>query len=398
MKPDFIGEFDSKDFTDPVPEPEPEPHPTIVVSCISQLEEKQLEKFSRLFPRILERLPYINLDEKESKNCYLEYIRSAYQRRFAFVCIVLPEKIFSIKNLRDFRKTILWLCGFLQTDSCTLIFNLKELHFFKEMLSNNYLKNHPDYEDKINKQFESIKNGSHEESGIEIDIQGLSFYLCNNLLIRNLDVPIPLPINVLDYASIITNKGINNNFPYPKDVIHHMMFFKGIKPNIPILLRKDMPEYKELWKDLDDSRKVYYIPQGTVLGYYTKYDEENFCKGPHIVLGPEIIKKSSEEKSISFEVLFTKVLIHELAHAMMDNSNNWPSSLEAKAMEESLANKITLNWFRLFAPNEFKYAVSHPYQQQMTAVFLSRHYCRKPSSEPLQLSSKSFSYLLILIS
>lgn len=198
-------------------------------------------------------------------------------------------------------------------------------------------------------------------------------YISKGLIVRNINSNIVIPNETIEYSNSIIEEALKDckkiDLPKPTDPVHHsMIFFPGINPDIPILLKDDMPSYEEQWKKIDDDRKKEYIPKGKVLGYYTKYDEENFCKGPHIVLGPEIIKKSSEEKSIPFEVLFTKVLVHELAHAMMDNSNNWPSSLEAKAMEESLANKITLNWFRLFASNEFKY-VKHYIDNYQPAIY-----------------------------
>ena len=40
---------------------------------------------------------------------------------------------------------------------------------------------------------------------------------------------------------------------------------------------------------------------------------------------------------------------------IVDQNANWPNKLEAKAMEESLANMITLAWFKEYAsPEEYK--------------------------------------------
>lgn len=360
MKPDFIETINEDDIinnTDDTPE-ESDTSTKIVFSCITQLEEDLIK---RAFPIFLKNLGPTN---KSKEGFYFEYkyIRSSYEPRFAFVYIGFPEEFFTIKDYRLFIKK---LCELLRTDACTSIINSKGEHFFKDMLSNDYFKAHPNDKDAINNQFESLKNDNHIElKKIKEDIQGLSFYLCNSLLIRNIDAPIPLLFEVVDYASDITNKGINSRpliFPYPEDNIHHMMFFKDIEPNIPILLKKDMPDYKELWGDAIDGR---YIPEGNVLGYY-KRDDVKF-KGPHIVLGPEEIEQSAKEKDIPFHVLFSQVLVHELAHAFMDKYRvvlegqlqftdktvNWPFSLEARAMEESLANKITLDWFNKYAPKD----------------------------------------------
>ena len=353
MKPDFIEGLNEDDIK--VHSSEESKKPTkVVFSCITQLEENLIKRSLPIFLK--------NLGPTNNCKFEYEYIRSAYETRYAFFYIGFPEEFFTIKDLRIFIKK---LCELLRTDACTLIFNSKGKHFFKDMLSNDNLKAHPNDIISINKQFELQNNDNHNDINIRKYIQGLTFYLCNSLLIRDIDVPIHLPNEVVDYASDITNKGINSRlyFPYPEDDIHHMMLFKDIKPNLPILLKKDMPEYKELWGDAIDGR---YIPEGKVLGYY-KRDDTNF-KGPQIVLGPKEIEKSAIEKGIPFQVLFSKVLVHELAHAFMDKyrvvsegqliyediNANWPISLEARAMEESLANKITLDWFKKYAPEDLE--------------------------------------------
>ena len=132
---------------------------------------------------------------------------------------------------------------------------------------------------------------------------------------------------------------------------------------IHIYLKKpeDMPEYNDLWKEIKDDDKDKYIPQGKVLGYYTR--EDNGIKDPHIVLCPENIEESSGP--ISVDNLYALVLVHEMSHAILDkyyeyklyNSiyENWnieeikvwqklPNSLYSKAMEESLANMMALMW------------------------------------------------------
>jgi hypothetical protein len=123
-----------------------------------------------------------------------------------------------------------------------------------------------------------------------------------------------------------------------------------------------------------------YVPNTMVLGYYCQDDKE-----PHIVLCPENIEGSAYDKTL-IPVLYAMVLVHEYAHALldkyfdfslyhdyfgnwdMDDDKDFPNSLSAKAMEESLANKITLNWFRLFAPNEFKY-VKHYIDNYQPAIY-----------------------------
>lgn len=126
---------------------------------------------------------------------------------------------------------------------------------------------------------------------------------------------------------------------------------------LPILLKskEGMSEYVELWKKgigwedeeynkyLDDLKE---FNKFIVLGYYTREDEDG-CKGPHIVLCPENIEDAASDSNLKDkkELLYQIVLIHELAHAMMDKNHVSLNSLFSNAMEESLANMITLQWF-----------------------------------------------------
>lgn len=201
-----------------------------------------------------------------------------------------------------------------------------------------------------------------------------TIYRKGSLVIRNIDSDVDIE-DSLDYTYSIIDKFFNQlnkniELPCPYDDIYRIMLYPNINPDIPILLRKDMPKFSDLWDKIENKEKDRYIPQGEVLGYYTRNDEswqvkkedetvEVSCKGPHIVISPEkIIKETSGDRK-SFDVLFTQVLVHEIAHAMMDkyrivkngeifNTNiaeGHVNSLEAKAMEESLANMIALQIF-----------------------------------------------------
>ena len=138
--------------------------------------------------------------------------------------------------------------------------------------------------------------------------------------------------------------------------------------NYEILLKKpeDMPTYEEMWDIERIGNENYFPPEGTtVLGYYTRKNEDG-VEGPHIVLCPESIENTAKE-GWGVEFLYCIVYIHELAHALMDkyedysyrisdnklslNENdimsNWPKSLYTISMEESLANMIMLQVFRI---------------------------------------------------
>lgn len=314
--------------------------------------------------RIKKRIPKII--EKVATSTELHKVKitesSFHPERESFVLIEFPLEFLKM-NSQSFRILLWGLCKWLSAESISITVksndNLNVIYYLKDEIDFENV----DFRDIFKDKYEETISSSSFEIKIEADIlrKNKSFYLCKGLLIRNIDSDVVIPEETIDYARSIIDKAINNNnyiIPQPTEPIHHMMYYPEINPDIPILLKKKegrrYKSYEDIWKDVKDNRKIHYIPKGGILGYYTK-DSEDFCKGPHIVLDPEVICELSEDTKIPFKVLFTEVLIHELAHAIMDNSEDWPSSLEAKAMEESLANMITIEWFKEYAPEDEKY-------------------------------------------
>ena len=93
------------------------------------------------------------------------------------------------------------------------------------------------------------------------------------------------------------------------------------------------------------------------LGCYFSIGQFDYPQ-PAIFLCPEKIEEAARNKYIDKKVLYSKVLIHELAHAIMDPTNIFENgTLKSKVseqklvsdadvfMEESLANMITLQYF-----------------------------------------------------
>ena len=93
------------------------------------------------------------------------------------------------------------------------------------------------------------------------------------------------------------------------------------------------------------------------LGCYFSFGQFNYPQ-PAIFLCPVRIEEAARNKYIDKKVLYAKVLIHELAHAIMDPTNIFENgTLKSKVseqklvsdadvfMEESLANMITLQYF-----------------------------------------------------
>lgn len=99
-------------------------------------------------------------------------------------------------------------------------------------------------------------------------------------------------------------------------------------------------------------------PDTEILGYYTRasglYDQ------PAIVICPERIERVAQGNYDQTIMLMVKVLIHELAHVLMDA--NQEKKLYGKKdifyhwVEESLANYLTLEVLQDYDPNFYLYA------------------------------------------
>ena len=101
--------------------------------------------------------------------------------------------------------------------------------------------------------------------------------------------------------------------------------------------------------------------------YFSRHPDTSY---PRIYLCPETIKETSEKLSISEDILYAIVLIHEYAHAAMDPTNELSKdgNFEKKGkqelremesfIEESLANMLTLQYFEVAGDKDFQQAKS----------------------------------------
>ena len=245
---------------------------------------------------------------------------------------------------------------------------------------------------KIGKPFkkylEELKDKKQSNMLQEIDIkkdilQFRTVYRCGGLMMRNVDSDVEIDDECLEYVTLLIDVWLSSDssMPLSKDNAFRLLAYSGKKPDLPILLKKKLPEYSSFWKEIDDERRNQYIPNGEVLGYYSR-DEHPLCMGPHIVLCPENIRQIAQAYHIPFKILMAKVLVHEIAHALMDRyqiidgneiqytnpKENWPNTVEAKAMEESMANAITLFVFRKYANEDYKY-VRHYIDNMQSAIY-----------------------------
>ena len=235
---------------------------------------------------------------------------------------------------------------------------------------------------------EELKDKKQSNKLQEIDIKNeiLQFrtvYRCEGLMMRNVDSDVEIDDECLEYVNLLIDVWLSPDYSMPlsEDNLFRLLACSGKKPDLPILLKRTLPQYSSFWKEIDDERRNQYIPHGDVLGYYSR-DEHPLCTGPHIVLCPENIRQIAQAYHIPFKILMAKVLVHEIAHALMDRyriidgdgiqytnpEENWPNTVEAKAMEESTANAITLFVFRKYANEDYKY-VRHYIDNMQSAIY-----------------------------
>ncbi len=146
---------------------------------------------------------------------------------------------------------------------------------------------------------------------------------------------------------------------------------------LPILLQSDkkMSTYEDIWnikKKCDKELLDKYVSKVKPLAYYSRGKENDSigCRGPHIVLCPSRIKETASSLKIDTGK-YLIVLIHEFAHAMMDKNRakGTLKSIFAHAMEESLANMITLQWFEKYDNKNLQNAMDFMSSQPIVYQF-----------------------------
>lgn len=129
-------------------------------------------------------------------------------------------------------------------------------------------------------------------------------------------------------------------------------------------------------------------------------------KHPVILISPEKIKETATKDNMDENLLCHIVIIHELAHAIMDSTNKLDEQgmfvkeeqqllyTEAdKYMEESLANMITLQYFEKVCPNYLDKVKMFVSQQPDAYKFgLIQYETIKPSWEVWRDNKSTFAY------
>ena len=119
------------------------------------------------------------------------------------------------------------------------------------------------------------------------------------------------------------------------------MIQKDFNINIPIFFVNEKVIERYVGKD----KKRDFNPATDLLGVYLKENGAMFDNDNVILISPDkIIKYTNNEKE--FILLLTKVIIHEIAHFIMDNKTDKKDEFY-RYMEESLANLFTLNILEL---------------------------------------------------
>ena len=381
MKPSILDELKEKENGKDIIRPDLEPIPAEKVNLVLTFYSSQQknEDIEESFNYIIDASRCCNsLDEKPQiqyfdKCCSIGLSTSLFNENRNHS--VLGRFILSIANMM--RTNV--FCFTVKSNGTYIhkVFKKEDFSFF---MPNVDPETQSEKRKCIGKVYEKVIGAAKESISIADNSAELnylnfkSFHYCGGLIIRNIDCEKEPTSDDMQYASDITEKLMNeiNKLNIKLSVtsgnLYQMALGPVCNPEIPIIMKKEMPDYEKLWENIDKR----YIPKGKVLGYYTREDED-VCRGPHIVIGADEIANAAKDL-LSFKVLFAKVLVHELAHAIMDkylekqDANNknslWPYCTEAKAMEESLANMITLQCFYQFAHNDYPYVLNYIDQKQ----------------------------------
>ncbi len=215
---------------------------------------------------------------------------------------------------------------------------------------------------------------------------------------------------------------------YIKSATYHLYHHLNHSFPLPVLLKSklDMPKPEDYWdfenwsweesdngenidndengkKGLNNSfqiddvykKNINELKDLCLLGYYS-HDDEYGCFGPHIVLCPENIENEAERQGLKEELVYLIVLVHELAHAMMDKkrTKGYFKSLFARAMEESLANRITLEWFEKYDKSNTKKVIKYIETQPLIYKFGIKQYQANVDWTKWEESYKNMHYLL----
>ena len=314
-----------------------------------------------------------------------------HKNRATIVCIGWPQGIID-ESPRNIRKLLYTIINKFGCGECSVITKTDETIDVRVYREDELSREEWNQIRKIGKPFkkylEELKDKKQSNKLQEIDVENdiLQFrtvYRCARLMMRNVDSDVEIDDECLEYVALLIDVWLSSDssMPLSEDNAFRLLAYSGKKPDLPILLKKKMPEYSSFWKEIDDERRNQYIPHGEVLGYYSR-DEHPLCMGPHIVLCPENIRQIEQAYHIPFKILMAKVLVHEIAHALMDRyriidgngiqytnpKENWSNTVEAKAMEESMANAITLFVFRKYANEDYKY-VRHYIDNMQSAIY-----------------------------
>lgn len=156
--------------------------------------------------------------------------------------------------------------------------------------------------------------------------------------IYNLSQIIPFYLVDIYTFSLIKNGNYNINSHLEDEVSRHK-------------LEKEHKKMKPKYNKYDDV----YCPETEVYGYYVSKGTHNIAE---IYLCPEsIFNHTRNNEELTY--LLAKVIIHELAHALMDKRDYGQKDEFYKWMEEASANEITLEYFKKFEENNYNRANSY---------------------------------------
>ena len=360
MKPDFIEELDSDEITDNDRQTEPPIQNSKYCMLIVVKSNGDNEKDIRCAVRKIKKFPWIKqvVPNNHIIAAFFDKVPSLMQINFVITSL-LQHRLLSISMAahKDHQLDIFYESRFFMSDCREEFVRYKSLKLYNSFKKKRTIKSIP----KPQRPLLNILNIS---SSINISLDPTFMWYLVSLS--------------MEFDKLFS----------------HLNF---VTFNYPIILKQpeDMPSYEDLWGIEKIGNEGYFPEEDSVLGYYTRGDE-NSIEGPLIALCPENIEKAANELKSNgickcdIKTIYGIVLIHEYAHALMDlykrysfkieeervpveekaNINkNWPKGThEPVAMEESLANMITLKLFNYY-PDDLQFVKEFIEEQPAFYIF-----------------------------
>ena len=238
-----------------------------------------IPSFNQTLKKLKEMIGYISLVSMKPSSLYLSCNGNIineddvkkevlHKNRATIVCIGWPQGIID-ESPRNIRKLLYTIINKFGCGECSVITKTDETIDVRVYRKDELSREEWNQIRKIGKPFkkylEELKDKKQSNKLQEIDIENdiLQFrtvYRCGGLMMRNVDSDVEIDDECLEYVTLLIDVWLSSDssMPLSKDNAFRLLAYSGKKPDLPILLKKKLPEYSSFWKEIDDERSNQY--------------------------------------------------------------------------------------------------------------------------------------------